>query len=431
MTGQTPHDLAVYVYGRITNVHLRPTIEILDQLFHTLFLTSMRREEGTPITCSISYVNPKNPDPAPPPTIRDPRWTVALLAKPINYTAANLSKLALAADPASSCLVVYPNRKKELQIWGLIDQQGGFQSMLSYEAEGGWSPPGALHVQILGPGHLVVMNKLTLLAELNGDHLVEDSVNVFMNPAIQRKFRRGFDRHIQGVVAKVKDAGYGLQSNMLSYAYDRWITTIQRILLRARTFGHGGAFLFTDVPTTSRLNVKYDLVYDRLPKILDNVALHSAIEKKSSDRIIKQLISCSDSINTKHYLDNTVANGDFKDACDALSGAIAYVASLSRVDGLVLLDYDLIVRGFGCEITAKGSTESQVYRAIHSSPTRGKQSRLDIQRFGTRHRSMVRYCTEDKSSIGFVISHDGPVRAISCSSSRIYFWDNVELSRRV
>lgn len=431
MPGQTPHDLAVYVYGRKADAPQRPAIGILDVLFHTLYLTSMRREEGTPITCSISYVNPKNPDPDPPPIIRDPRWTVALLAKPIEYTSANLTKLALAADPASSCLVVYPNRKNELQIWGLIDQQGGFQSMLSHESEGGWSPPGTLHVQVLGPGHLVVMDEFRLLAELNGDHLVEDSVDVFMNTDIRRKFRRGFEQRIRDILAKVKKAGYGSRSNIFPHAYDQWITTVRRILLRARTFGHGGAFLFTDAPSASRLNTKYDLVYDRLPKLLDNIAVYSAIKNECGNRIMKQLGSDANSIDAELFLDSTIAKDDHEDACEALTGAIAYVASLSRVDGLVLLDYNLVVRGFGCEIIAKGDNKCQAYRAIHSSPTRGKLRRLDIQRFGTRHRSMVRYCTEDKSSVGFVISHDGPVRAISCSSSRLYFWDNVELSRRI
>lgn len=430
MPGQTPHDLAVYVYGRLANAPLRPPIGILDELFHTLYLTSMRREEGTQITCSVSYINPKNPDPDPPPDIRDPRWTVALFAKPIDYTSTHLTKLALAADPSSSCLVVYPNRKNELQIWGLIDQQGGFQSMLSHETEGGWSPPGTFHVQVLGPGHLLVMDEIKLIAELNGDRLVEDSVDIFMNQGIRRKFRRGFERRIRDVVVKVQEAEYALRSEILSYEYDQWITTIRRILLRARTFGHGGAFLFTDVPSASRLNTKYDLVYDRLPKLLGNIALHFAIEDVSSHRIMEQLQSDADSINARLYFDNMIAKGKHEDACDALSGAVAYVASLSRVDGLVLLDYDLVVRGFGYEITAKGDTKCQVYRAIHSSPTKGKLRRLDIQRFGTRHRSMVRYCTEDKSSVGFVVSHDGPVRAISCSSSRLYFWDNVELSLR-
>lgn len=431
MPRQTPHDLSVYVYGRIADAPQRPSIEILDALFHTLYITSMRREEGIPITCSISYVNPKNPDPDPPLTIRDPRWTIALLSKPIEYTSAHLTKLALAADLASSCLVVYPNRKNELHIWGLIDQQGAFQSMLIHEREGGgWSPPGLFHAQVVGPGHLVVMHEFKLLAEFNGDHLVEESVDVFINKDIRRKFRRGFGQRICDIVAKVKKAGYNPDHDIFSVAYDRWITTVRRILLRAKTFGHGGAYLFTDAPIALRLNAKYHLVYDRLPKLLDNIVLHSSIEIDSYNGIREQIESEADSIDTGLYFDNMIANNYHDDARDALNGSIAYVASLSRVDGVVLIDYNLVVRGFGCEILAKGDKKCQAYRAMHSSPTRGKLRQLDIQRFGTRHRSMVRYCSEDKSSVGFVVSHDGPVRAISCSSSRLYFWDNVELSWR-
>ena len=167
MPGQTPHDLAIYVYGRLANKPHRPSIAILDELFRMVYLASMRMEEGEPITCSIAYVDPKNPDPNPPETIRDRRWTVALFANPVGYGAAHLAKLGLAVDPARSCLVVHPNRKNELQIWGLIDQLGGFQSMLTHEPKTGWTPPGAFFVQILGPGHLVVMDGIVLIAEFN------------------------------------------------------------------------------------------------------------------------------------------------------------------------------------------------------------------------------------------------------------------------
>lgn len=430
MPGQTPHDLAVYVYGRIADKPHRPAIRILDELFHTMYLASMRREEGEAITCTLCYVNPKDPDPDPPPNIRDPRWTVALFSKPIDCTSAQLTKLALAADPSSSSLVVFPNRKNDLQIWGLIDQQGGYQSMLSHEAEGGWSPPGAFHVQVLGPGHLIVMHDYGFLAELNGDHLVEDSVNVFVNQTIQRKFWTGFERRIRPIETRVHETGYGAESDISADAYHQWIKTIKRILLRARTFGHGGAFLFTDTPSPTRLNTKYDLVYDRLPRLLDNVAVHSTIGEESWDLIDTQLQNDADSVDAQLYISNAAAEVGLEDAREALTGAIGYVASLSRVDGLVLLGYDLVVRGFGCEITANGDSKCQAFSASHATPSKGKLRRLDVQRFGTRHRSMVRYCTEDKDSVGFVVSHDGPVRAISCSSSRLYFWDNVKLSNR-
>ena len=429
MPRQTPHDLAVYVYRRLADTPQRPSSRILDEIFHTLYLASLRREEGTPITCSIAYVNPRNPDPLPPATIRDPRWTFTKFRSPVDYSSSQLTKLAFAADPTSSCLVVYPNRKGVLQIWGLLDQQGGFQSMLSYEAKRGLSPPGVFHVQILEAGHLVVMDGPKLLAELNGDHLVEDSVDVFINSAIRKKLRCGFDKRIKNISAIVEQQGYEVDSDLFAYAYPQWIKIIRRILLRARTFSQGGAFLFTDSMRKSRLSVKYDINYDRIPILFENYISYSSIEHQSHDHIL-DMNGGSNHLDPEMYLSNTEANYLHEDANDAISGAVAFIASLSRVDGLVLLDYDLNVHGFGCEITAKGDKKCQAYHATHSSPTKGKLRRLDIQGFGTRHRSMVRYCMEDKNSVGFVVSHDGPVRAISSTSSRLYFWDNVQLSPR-
>jgi len=263
-----------------------------------------------------------------------------------------------------------------------------------------------------------------------GDHLVEDSVDVFQNSAIKKKFESGFEKHIDNISASVAHEGYGLDPDTVAYAHSQWIKTIRRILLRARTYGHGGAFLFTDSPSASRLNTKYAVVYDRIPRLLENLASSCAIEAQSYENIDGQIDSGADTIQAGMYLDNIVAQDDFDDAREALTGAIAYVASLSRVDGLVLLDYNLIVHGFGCEITAKGNSKRQSYQANHSSPKKGSVRRLDLQRFGTRHRSMVRYCSEDAQSVGFVVSHDGPVRAVSCASKRLYFWDNVQLSMR-
>ena len=431
MSGQTPHDLAIFVYGRLSGTHQGVSIENLGELFRTIYLSSLKREEGTPVTYSLSYVNPNKPDPRPPLGIRDQRWTFTKFRKPLDYNASQLTKLALAADPGCSRLVVYQNRKNVLQIWGLLDQQGGFESLLSHESESGWTPPGAFHVQVLGPGHLVVMDSLTVVAELNGDHLVEDSVNVFDNSVVMRKFRHGFERRIKGISTIMEEYGYHLDPDTKVYAYHYWIKIIRRFLLRARTFGHGGAFLFTDTLDDSRLYPKYGFEYSRIPKLFERLIGYLDIEHQSAKVLREHTSDSPYSIDSKLYRKNTDVKGLYDDAKEAVSGAIAHVASLSRVDGLVLLDYDLKVHGFGYEIIAEGDRKCICYHATHSSPTKGKLRRLDIQRFGTRHRSMVRYCTEDKSSVGFVVSHDGPVRAVSRSSSRLYFWDNIQLTLRL
>lgn len=428
MAARTPHDLALFVYGRLRDDEHRPSVEVLDVLFQTVFLTSLRTEEGTPVVCSVAFVDPKNPDPDPPENLRDPRWRFFPLDNPVEYNVGQLAKIAMATDPSSSCLCVYPDRKGSLRIWGLFDQQGGFQSLLSHEGEGGWEPPGIIQAQVLGLGHIIVTSGLAVIAELNSGILVEDTVDVFEGSIILNKLAAGFERRFAHIDADVKERGYVFDRKNKSDAMQDWISTIRRVLLRARAFGHGGAFLITDSYYGDCLKIKYGICYDRIPTLFENWMRCQCISDQSSNLIYDGLEKDLDYIDAEHYLDYVVSQNDTDDAKEALAGAVSFVASLSRVDGLVLLDTNLVVHGFGCEIISKGDDNCTMFQANNSSPTKGGMRRLDPEIFGTRHRSMLRYCSEDESSVGFIVSNDGPVRAISRSGKRVYFWDNVQLT---
>jgi hypothetical protein len=85
---------------------------------------------------------------------------------------------------------------------------------------------------------------------------------------------------------------------------------------------------------------------------------------------------------------------------------------------------DLSVRGFGCEIKCKNDP-TYVFRAFDSLAK--KTERLDLQHFGMRHRSMFRFCNEHENSVGFVVSQDGDIRAVTKVSDRVLVWDNIRL----
>jgi hypothetical protein len=423
---RTPHDLALFVYGRLNDDEYRPSVEVLDALFQTIFLTTMKTEEGMPIVCSVAFVDPKNPDPEPPALLRDPRWRYIPLDNPVEYSVGQLAKMAMATDPSSSCLGVYPDQKGRMKIWGLFDQQGGYQSLLKHEAEGGWAPPGIIQAQALGLGHIIVTAGFAVIAELNGGILVEDAVDVFKGSIILQKLTAGFERRFAQIDAGIKERGYHIDSNYKSSVLRGWVDTLRRLLLRARAFGHGGAFLITDSDCSDRLKIKYGICYGRIPALFENWMRCRRIARESTPLYV--LDEPPDYIDFQQVLETSISEDDVDDAKEAMAGAVGFVASLTRVDGLVLLDTDLIVHGFGCEIIAQGDDNCSVFQANNSRPTKGRLHRLDPQRFGTRHRSMLRYCSEDESSIGFVVSKDGPVRAISRSGKRVYFWDNVQLS---
>lgn len=40
---------------------------------------------------------------------------------------------------------------------------------------------------------------------------------------------------------------------------------------------------------------------------------------------------------------------------------------------------------------------------------------------------MFRYCAANPGSLGFVLSDDGPVRAILCRRNKVLLWENIRL----
>ena len=96
---------------------------------------------------------------------------------------------------------------------------------------------------------------------------------------------------------------------------------------------------------------------------------------------------------------------DLDEIRNELLGVVWFISLLTRVDGLVLLTPTLEVQGFGVEIT-EGEEPTEIYAAGDARGTESLLRRIDYQQYGTRHRSMMRYCAKYPGSVGFVISQD-------------------------
>jgi DisA bacterial checkpoint controller nucleotide-binding len=105
---------------------------------------------------------------------------------------------------------------------------------------------------------------------------------------------------------------------------------------------------------------------------------------------------------------------------------VRFLASLSRVDGLIWLDSRLQLKAFGMEITDVAKDPGPVFRA--QNPLGTKTNKLNLNDYGTRHRTMIRYCSAYPDSVGFVVSQDGNVRAVTHSGNCALLWENVACS---
>jgi hypothetical protein len=131
-----------------------------------------------------------------------------------------------------------------------------------------------------------------------------------------------------------------------------------------------------------------------------------------------------DEIPIDLYLNESVDGTELNDTNDELTGCVRFLASLSRVDGLIWLDFNLHLGVFGVEIIVREDPSKAV---VARNPLGTKVRKLNLNHYGTRHRSMLRYCAANPDSVGFVVSQDGDVRAITHSNGRVVLWENVRI----
>ncbi len=165
------------------------------------------------------------------------------------------------------------------------------------------------------------------------------------------------------------------------------------ILASTLAAGHGGAFVILPDDALDGIEVKY-----------------GAQELDLSAEVLDFWQSCFDGsrVPSAELLESkTIA---WEGAREKLYTAARALANLANVDGCVVLDRRLKLLGFGGEIrvTAGEVSDSGCYDADRR--TMALRGRVDLQQFGTRHRSAYRLCARRPGTLAFVISQDRALR---------------------
>ena len=423
-----PKELAEATFVELQNRTVPcPKLEVLVELFELMYFVSLKTEETQSIVFHVVYLDPNNPDPNPPQRIVHDRWSVVRFAKPITASISNLVKLAKASDPRTSSLAVYEDPEEGLSIWGLIDQGNRYHDFVNHNSESGPERPGDFQASIQGVGHIVVYFGYEKVAELKVNTLVGKPLDVLRCGPIRETLDMGIAAYIETVKAKIGEPVHGDRSHWDSSLASYWISSLCRLLLRVQNYYHGGAILFTPDTLLDGLNVKYEIQYNRLRSALETRALHGIQETHASDQIFEYYLEeDADEIPVDLYLDEVIHADNLDHNRSEIDGTIWFISLLSRVDGLVLMTPKLEVQGFGVEITYSEAPD-EVFSAGDYRATKSKLRKVDYNHYGTRHRSMMRYCSHVPGSIGFVISQDGDVRAMTQVRGQLVMWENIML----
>lgn len=336
-------------------------------------------------------------------------------------TSVSLQQLQILARP----LLQFIMTKTKLMVWGLIDQGNRYHDFVNYEVEEGPERPGIFQASLEAPGNVVAYLGYQKIAELRISSIVTKTVDIFAKGPVREALDPAVETYLSRVKEKTGNATFRERPHWTKTLAHDWFATLCRLLLRIRSYRHGGAVILTPHTLFRGLNIKHPIMYNRLRKALVCRGKHLVERTNASDRII-DYIDQNKSIPVDLYLDETVADGELGDIRSEIDGALWFISILSRIDGAILMTRHLTVRGFGVEIrTSEEPNHVAVCKA--QEVTRRSLRIVDYHQFGTRHRSMMRYCWRYPGTVGIVISQDGDIRVMTRVKDMLVYWENIRL----
>ena len=261
------------------------------------------------------------------------------------------------------------------------------------------------------------------MARLAQDSLSKQQSDVFWNGPVSGRLS-GVQKYLAVIFNRLEpEQRTEWEDVWIGSLAEKWIGTLCRMLISIQRYRHGGALLLT--PSTANLDIKYRINYS-LPRALINLGVANIAARHARLQIVERLDTHDDSIPSILYLDESVSDSQSEDLEDEITGCIRFISSLSCVDGLILATPDLAIKGFGVEIRTRKEVDA-VYLSPrpHARPQTLRKS--DPNHYGTRHRSMMRYCAANSRAIGFVISQDGEIRAVAKVGNRLVMWENLQV----
>ena len=205
----------------------------------------------------------------------------------------------------------------------------------------------------------------------------------------------------------------------LSFAHHSFI---ESVLLYTAELKHGGTLLFVPEESThedsrllSRVSIKYVL-----PSTRPRDALVSAMAVRLKHNALAEKLQNRRTVKAEDLEELDALAWDQQNREDAARDAARFIASLTAVDGAVVLTDMLRIIGFGSEVTASFSGGDKVHVAHTAEATETKEVRF--AEYGTRHRSTFRFVASMEPSVGFIMSQDGGVKAVRQVGSKLVMW---------
>ena len=412
---------------------------ILDVLYHSSFLT----EESRRVALRVTYLPPDLPEQEQK-DILNHQGTVTRLLQPRPMTPSELLRLAPAVDPFHSMILVAESKALGLRdgaplaVWGLLHLGSEWYELVSGLSSSASSPPHSLTVSTFAPGELVVSSGGRVLLRLRDGALLDASPIGIGDGAIGDFLRPTADALYLDVCSKLKRSRFSADESSNEHPRQLYYTTLLNVLLRTRERRHGGSFVIvpdelgiSDPRLTDRIAIKYSI---DLSPIWEDLVDESVSTREFYDLLFPEYVPTSRrNIVTKKKKTEPQAlywAGERRERVQSrIHDFELFAASLSGVDGAVVLTRRLNIIGFGGEIVATSPSLASVRLASDAAGAGGKT--VPITSFGTRHRSAFRFCSSFEDALCFVISQDGQVKGVKRVGPNLIMWNDLTAKEEV
>ena len=397
-----------------------PDQAVLAALIATSFEASLLREENRALTFRLIVRSPdKFPEAAGPP--EGLHRLVFDETRP--FTAQELRRLTPAVDHDRS-LVGVCIENGELRIWGIV--QSGWRWLEQfYGGRGNASTlPECLILGVTDPGCLILCQGSRPLWALEAGALLDNHLNVFTSEWLSERFVPLRDELMRLHTAERAEGGQHWATIDADFA--RMVThqMIQRLISTIQRTKHGGTLLIVagDCPhdlarRAAWLKLKFEF-QDEEPRARFRSLLARAMNTLAAAGAHPQ--GAATAVGWDEYA--SAAGRDFSDLDEAIFETSHMLATLTAVDGAVVMTQRFDVLGFGGEITGSLAEVPFVARALDVEGTTYSVEPTD--EMGMRHRSVYRLCNVLRDALGIVVSQDGRARFVRWNNSQIMYWNH-------
>lgn len=387
--------------------------QLLDVAYHASFL----RDEDRQVRFRLIFADPSffAPEGGPPsglmPLSLDP-------GRPFDEQ--EIRRLAMAALFFRSMIGVCPATDQNLHIWGVVVSGTRWLSSVAGGRYQG-SVPESLIVHSLGPGHLSVYLGSRRIATLSGGRIESQSFDLLQARWLKQLFAEARKNLLTEVFGQPSD----LKSVPVDADFARMMgyNILLRTLAVVRNGRHGGMLVILDPADEPRLTKCGDAIHfkyrigDSPARRRYEILLRSAITRLSELAPLDN----SRKIGWAEY--QTLIDPALADLDEALFDFAHFLADLMAVDGALIVTHGFRLIGFGAELRVDPPGFTQVR---HSLDAEGEiWTKVSIERVGTRHRAVYRFCEEYAKSLGVVISQDGSVQIVRKHRGTVTYWNQL------